>query len=259
LDHGKGYHHMQERQSAKPPLFLAGNGMGVVYYTWTRRSQIMQMATDISGIGFGIFEEGPVDGGCADGADFICGPRGGVFSCRPCDFPQLDSFKDLQKLANQLVVGLGMANSPAIIVGEHGCEGGDILALDGRIGPCTKSTISKIVRVTGPTLMPPTDPILSLSQFKPDYEYIAEVTPELIAYFEQLVALSNAPKDVPAPSQQPIKRVTAPGSVPKASAPLPSDRFRAKPRVGAMTVGIFGALAAIGLIGTGVYYYRTQS
>jgi hypothetical protein len=224
----------------------------------------MLVASDIRGVGLGTFEEGPVSGGSKAGKDFICGPKGGIFSCRPCDFPQLASFKQLQKMANQLVVGLGLSKSPAIINGQHGCEGGDILAIDGRIGPCTKSTVTKIVRVMGPVLMKPTDPILSLSRFKPDYEYIAHVTPELIAYFSQLIALSKAPKNVPAPTRQPIKRVTAPGGgVPSPVAPLPtlpqaSFKPVTKSRAG-LTVGIFGALAAIGLIGTGVYYYKSEN
>lgn len=217
----------------------------------------MLVASNIMG-GLGTFTEGPVSGGCKAGKDFICGPKGGIFSCRPCDYSQLDAFKALQKLANQLVVALGMAKSPAIINGQHGCEGGDILAIDGRIGPCTKSTITKIVRIHGPALMMPTDPLLGLGKFKPDYEYIAHVTPELIAYFSRLAAVSNAPKNVPAPSRQPIKRVTAPGTVPGVVAPLPSIPAPPSRIAWGATIGIFGALAAIGLISSGVYYYQGE-
>lgn len=221
----------------------------------------MQVATNISGVGLGTFEQGPVEGGCAVGKDFVCGPKGGIVSCRPCDFSQLESFKQLQRLANQLVVSLGMDQSPAIIVGPNECEGGDILAIDGRVGPCTRRTIAKIVRVTGPTLMKPTDPILGLAKFKPDSEYIAHVIPELVGYLNQLAVLSNAPKDVPAPRQQPIKRVTAPGSVPVAT--TPESRFRPASRGAARagmgpTLGVFGAIAAIALISAGVYYYEGE-
>jgi hypothetical protein len=223
----------------------------------------MIVATNISGAGFGLgtFEEGPVSGGCDAGKDFICGPKGGVFSCRPCDFPQLDAFKELQRMANQLVVALGMANKPGIIVGQHGCAGGDLLAIDGRIGPCTKKTITQIVRVFGPLTMAPTDPLLSLSKFQSEYEYIAHVAPELQAYFGQLVKLSNAPKNVPAPSRQPIKSVTAPGSVPVSSTPEEIRRVtrRVTRKTGRAGLVALGALAAIGLVGTGVYYYRTQA
>lgn len=222
----------------------------------------MQVATNMSGAGLGTFTEGPVDGGCKSGADFICGPRGGILSCRPCDFSQLDAFKQLQKTANQLVVGLGLDKSPAIIVGADTCEGGDLLAIDGRVGPCTRRTISKIVRVAGPTLMKPTDPILGLAKFKPNSEYIAHVIPELLAYMDQLVAISKAPRNVPAPAQQPIKRVTAPGSVPVVVAPngktVPASARTGKSKYG-WTLGIFGALAAVGLVGTGVYYYKSEN
>jgi hypothetical protein len=218
----------------------------------------MLVTTDIwGGPGLGTFEEGPVDGGCAQGADFICGPRGGVFSCRPCDFSQLEQFKQLQRLANQLVVGLGMANTPAVITGLNSCEGGDILAIDGRVGPCTKRTLTRIVRVFGPLTMAPTNPLLDLAKFEPTAEYISTVIPELLTYLGQLVALSNAPKNVPAPPKQPIKSVDAPGKL-----PLPSSEPVAKPfprRPSMVGVGIFAALAAVGLTAAGVYYYRSEN
>lgn len=215
----------------------------------------MLVATDFSGAELGTFEQGA----CADGSDFTCGPRGGVFSCRPCDFTQLEAFKQLQKIANQLVVGLGMEKSPAVITGLNSCEGGDILAIDGRVGPCTKRTIARIIRVFGPLTMAPTNPLLDLENFKPTSEYIASVIPELTTYFRQLVALSKAPKDVPAPAQQPIKGFPAPGKVPLSI--LPGNGVRElRPPVngGKVALGIMAALAAIGLVGTGVYYYRSE-
>lgn len=217
----------------------------------------MLIASDIGGqYGLGTFQEGPVSGGCDAGKDYICGPRGGIFSCRPCDYSQLAAFKALQKKANQLVVALGMTKKPAIITGRYGCTGGDILAIDGRVGPCTRRTVAAIVEKFGPALMGSTDPRLSSTQFKSTYEYIAYVVPELNAYFSHLITLSNAPRNVPAPAQQPIKRTNAPGSVPQ---PEPDRRtvvFKEPARAG-LTLGIFGALAAVGLVGAGVMHYKS--
>lgn len=216
----------------------------------------MFFASNLSG-GLGIFEEGP---SCGDGSDFICGPKGGVFSCRPCDFSQLAAFKQLQKMANQLVVSLGMSNKPAVITGLNSCTGGDILALDGRVGPCTKRTVANIVTVFGIRKMPPASDLLAVGTFESTPNYIARVIPELLEYFSQLIVLTNAPKDVPAPAQQPISRVPgSPGKVPPA--PEASNGFivpRPPSRAGAF-VGILGVLAAAGLVGTAVYYYRGEN
>lgn len=218
----------------------------------------MLIASDIRGLGLGAFDQGS----CADGADFVCksGTQRGVtvFSCRPCDFAQLAVFRALQQKANQLVVALGMTKKPALITGPRSCEGGDILAVDERVGPCTARTISRIVRVFGPLTMAPTDPLLDLENFQVTEEYIAHSAPELITYFDQLIALTNAPKNVPAPVQQPVKGVDAPGDIPKVVLPeaLPSP---AQPKNGTkIMLGLLAALAAVGLVGTGVYYYRSE-
>ncbi len=141
----------------------------------------------------------------------------------------------------------------------HSCAGGDILAIDGRVGPCTKRTITRIVRIFGPLTMAPTNPLLDLANFEPTAEYIAKVIPELLTYMGQLVALTKAPKDVPAPPRQPIQKgVDAPGKVPPPTElePLPSPLIPEKPSM--VGVGIFAALAAIGLGAAAVYYYRSE-
>lgn len=217
----------------------------------------MQVATNINGSGLGTFQQGV----CASGADFICGPRGGIHSCRPCDFAQLEAFKDAQKKANQLVVSLGMSTKPAVITGERSCTGGYILAIDGRVGPCTVRTIAKIVRFLGPSAMPPISPLLGPQKFRETYEYIAKVIPELRTYFAQLIKVTNAPKDVPAPPQQPIKRIAAPGKVPAVTAPVTvlPDGTVVRPRVtrsGGLLVGGLVVLATIGSVGAGIYFKR---
>lgn len=220
----------------------------------------MLVASDFGGFGLGAFQQGA----CADGADFVCkaGTQRGVtvFSCRPCDFEQLAVFRALQQKANQLVVALGMTKEPGVITGRRTCEGGDILAIDERVGPCTARTISRIVRVFGPLTMAPTDPVLDLATFQPTEEYVAHVAPELIAYLDQLIALTKAPKTVPAPVQQPIKSVDAPGSVPLVTPPpLPPLPSPLQPVGGGkLMLGIMAGLTAIGLTAAGVYYYRSE-
>jgi hypothetical protein len=225
----------------------------------------MLIASNISGFGFGglgAFQQGQ----CADGADFVCGPKTSkgvtVNSCRPCDFAQLEAFRELQERANSLVVALGMEKSPAIITGPDSCGGGDILALDGRVGPCTTRTVARIIQIFGPRKLAASDPLLRPSNFQPTKEYVAHALPEIVSYLRQLVTLTNAPKNVPAPAQQPIKTVSGgPGA---GSGEFPTTivpGLTPKPKTGAslkVTIGILGALAAVGLVGTGVYYYRTQ-
>lgn len=217
------------------------------------------LVSSISGVGLGTFQEGE----CPD-ADFVCGPKThkgkSIYSCRPCDFAQLIEFRRLQTMANSLVVALGMVNKPGIITGLHSCSGGDIVAVDERIGPCTKRTITRIVSLFGPKTMKPINPLLSVSKFQSTYEYIAHVTPELITYFQQLIQITSAPKNVPAPVQQPVQFVDAPGPVPGPDPlpPPPPNGLVVRPRVSksGLLIGVLAALTAIGLVGTGIYYRR---
>jgi hypothetical protein len=220
----------------------------------------MLMASDISGFGLGAFQQGQ----CADGADFVCGPKTSkgitVNSCRPCDFAQLAAFKELQNLANSLVVALGLSRSPAIITGPSTCSGGDILALDGRVGPCTARTITRIMGV-GPDKLTPIDPLLSAANFQPTQEYIAHALPEIVSYMRQLATLTSAPRDVPAPPQQPISTTAGgpgPGPGEEAIAVVPPLPVLPKRKASglAITVGVLGALAAVGLVGAGINYQR---
>jgi len=196
---------------------------------------------------------------CKPGWDYLCGPRGGIYSCRPCDYAQLEAFQSLQKMANQLGVGLKMNDAPAVITGLHTCTGGYKLALDGRVGPCTKRTVAEIVTKYGPNLMTAVSPALAPGKFEDSYEYIAGHIPELLVYFGTLVKQSNAPRDVPAPPQQPIASVGGPGSVPKAGklvAPPPVTPLGKKKKP--WGVLLFAGLAAVGLTAAGVYYYRSE-
>lgn len=195
---------------------------------------------------------------CKPGWGYLCGPRGGIYSCRPCDYPQLEAFQRLQKLANQLVVAFRMNDAPSVITGLHTVSGGYKLALDGRVGPATKRTVAAIMAKYGPKLMAPSAAALAAGKFEDSYEYVAEYIPELIAYFEDLVRISNAPENVPAPPRQPIASVTAPGAPPRAQklvAPPPVTPIKRKGNW--LVLGLAG-LAAVGLVGAGVYYYRSE-
>lgn len=259
----------KDKASGALCLILAGGRSAVVYYNLDPEVAFMTLvASDISGgnFGLGAFEQGA----CADGADFVCGPKtsGGVTidSCRPCDFAQLAIFKELQTLANSMVVALKLDNKPAIVTGRNDCAGGDILAIDGRIGPCTARTISRIIQGPGLAVLAPSDPLLARSNFAPTKEYVAHAAPEVAAYLRQLVAVTNAPRNVPAPAQQPVSKTAGgPGSssspivLPTTTLPaFPSPAARKASGLG-LTVGILGALAAVGLVGTGVYYYRSRA
>jgi hypothetical protein len=147
----------------------------------------------------GVYDEGV----CADGADFVCGPRGGVQSCRPCDFPQLEAFKALQNLANSLVVAFGLDASEAIAVAPNSCTGGYLLADDGRIGPCTRRTVRAVIarsRTGAPTVAVPS---YFQGRLPGTNQFFARYAVEAADYLNQAVVAMNAPAVVPV-DEQPI-------------------------------------------------------
>jgi hypothetical protein len=206
----------------------------------------MLVASDISG--FGAYTGGSA-ADCKSGWGYLCGPRGGIQSCRPCDYSQLEAMKALQREANKLVVAYGLDSRPAVVTGSRSCTGGYTLAIDGRIGPCTQRTMAAIAQRAK----------IAFPYSVASIESIAKYTPELLEHTKRLAALAGAKKDVPAPPSQPIARTDAPGSVPGAK-PAPGAITTAMPKPkmarAGVFVGVLGFLAATGLIAAGAYYGR---
>jgi len=189
---------------------------------------------------------------CAAGGDFVCGPKGGITSCRPCDFPQLTQFKRLQTQANRLVAGYGFDSRYRLDV-------------DARIGPLTTRTVAlvgqKVIEQLGKANVPsPVRQALNQASSAPEsitsYRALARVAPQIANVFE-LAANSIGAGDMPDPSppvgKDPGRNGDGNGGV------LPPTNGRQRK----MGRGMKGALAALGIIGAvglsaaAYNYYRT--
>lgn len=178
---------------------------------------------------------------CATGADFICGPKGGITSCRPCDFPQLNQFKRLQSQANRLVAAYNFDSRYRLDV-------------DARIGPLTTRTVAlvgqRVIQQLGHANVPsPVRQALNQASSAPEaltsYRALARVAPQIANVFE-LAANSVGAGDMPDPVAPPPVG-TGPGRNGNGNGnggiPPANGRQRKLGR------GMKGALAALGLIG----------
>jgi len=205
-----------------------------------------------SGYGLGAaaaFTEGP----CADGHDFLCGERGGVMSCRPCDFPQLGTFQELQKQANRLVPALGDSKFALVI--------------DGRIGPLTARTVGRVGMVAMRHLSPPAgeglDSVIALASQSPEsgvtLARIAAVAPDLAGYFRAAADALGVPKQVPAPPGLPPGTGTRPPTTTEPPVTTPPPLPAPKRSRAGVVLAVVGGLTAIGLVAGGIYQYRKRA
>jgi hypothetical protein len=125
--------------------------------------------------------------GCAEGGDFRCGPKGGILSCRPCDFPQLGVFEDLQTQINRLLTALNIDLPPTMKDGNQQ----SLLWVDGRIGPKTTTAVGLIGIALDSRIAPPIDVVTALAAAAQaptvveSMALVAQYAQEIGAYFRQ--------------------------------------------------------------------------
>jgi len=191
--------------------------------------------------GFGAVEGDYAEGVCADGADFLCGPRDGLFSCRPCTADRLVEFRAFQTQLNRLVVARGLPKSL-------------VLDVDGRVGVKTATTLGAVARSLGGSFPLQAQVAVGLAMNSPSTEQtareIAKVVPTLRKYAEQTANDLNAPKSVPEPTK-PV--ATGPGTT-----TLPPMTFPKKKVSSGVVVGVLAGITALGLVGAAAYAKRRR-
>lgn len=168
---------------------------------------------------FGDYAEGV----CAQGANFLCGPKDGLFSCRPCTADSLKVFKDLQGQLNRLVVA---KNLPRTL----------LLDIDGRFGPRTMTTARAVAVVTGATIPASTEE---------GARWLATRAESVSKELKTAADEAGAPKTPPTPP----KDITVTPGPDAASLPAPA---RGNGHAG-LIIGGLALLAAGGLVASAAY------
>ena len=189
------------------------------------------------------------EGVCAEGADFVCGPRpeeGGLYSCRPCNYPQLAVFKDLQAQINRIITSRKLPSSL-------------LLKTDGRIGSKTATSLGKVVESVGAAAFPPDLQAAAMSAMnapyaEQTYKEIAKVSPGMRDYLKAQANADGAPKNVPAPPSKPDTVTTGPAT-PEERILMPEAPKRG--RLG-YVVGGLAVVTAVGLVAAAAYQKRRR-
>lgn len=189
------------------------------------------------------------EGVCAEGKDFVCNVKDGLFTCRPCDFAQLEQFKRMQDLANRLATAFEIPRDK-------------LAETDARIGRITATLVGLVGGRLQATLPAPSAvlPAIAAAKAEPTshdtFRKIALVVPELVGWFSSGAAIVNAPTSYPTPPPQPRAQpsgdppVVVPGPTSPSPMPMPP---RSKLKAAGMFVGALGLLTAIGLVATAHY------
>lgn len=198
------------------------------------------------GINLGAYNEGV----CAEGKDFLCSEVGGVHSCRPCNFPQLEAFRALQGELNRIVQARGYKSSY-------------MLDIDGRMGPLTARTLAAVGTGVAGVVAASTevDQVIKAAAAAPNAEnthrLIASYVPELRLYFNAVANKSGAPQSFPEAPPTPgggtVGPIPQPGTSPvPTTVPPPGKVLKAGP-----SPVLFLALVAVtGGIATGVWGWQ---
>lgn len=181
---------------------------------------------------------------CADGGDFQCSVKGGIFSCRPCDFPQLEVFKGLQTQTNRLLSGFGI-QLPA---DRRDGAAQSVLWVDGRLGPKTATAVSLVaIKAKEKGYQAPLVLIPGLMEaMKNSPAGAAKFAPELLVYFKNVadkIQAATPPSGIPTPEERGQKSE--------------EDEIRARPKRKKKSSWMWWALGGVALVGAGVlgYYY----
>src|SRR5262245_36990921 len=197
-------------------------------------------------VGLGAIIAGSyTEGVCANGADFICNVKDGLYSCRPCAFEQLGQFKELQHRANRLATKF-----------EFGRD--KLTEVDGRIATVTARLVGLVSGRLSAVLTPPLALATAIAAAKSDptahdtFRQISAFVPEFVQWFGAGIAMVDAPESYPTPPALPRAQpggdgpVTVPTTTPTLPVPAPKSRMKAA----GMFVGVLGVLTAIGLVAT---------
>jgi hypothetical protein len=156
-------------------------------------------------------------GVCADGADYLCNEKNGEYSCRPCNYPQLEMFKELQRQINRLVIATGR---------------GYQVSVDGRIGDDTTKVLGQVYTAISGTMSPPisTGFALALTQTSPTGQgtmsAVASVADDIVPYLTRMADRAGAPLSPPTPTPPRLPPMPPlPGAQPgQTVVPAPSTR-----------------------------------
>jgi hypothetical protein len=188
--------------------------------------------------GFGAYTEGV----CAEGKDYVCNVKDGLFTCRPCNFPQLAVFKQLQHLANRLAVAFEIGS-------QHLAE------TDARLGRITATLVGKVSGPLAAKLAAPAVLASAITAARDEptshdtFRKIAAVVPEFVDWFSAGVGLIGAPATYPTPPPQPRAAPSGDGPIKLPSPELPAvPPIRSKLRGAGLAVGVLGVITAIGLV-----------
>lgn len=179
------------------------------------------------------------EGACAAGADFLCGPRDGIFSCRPCDDPQLAAFKELQALINGALGSRGLAARIRQLPKARS-------AIDGRIGASTAAALGALASAIEAEFPPPPSiaGALGLAKSASSSEgtarEIAKAAPDIAAWLRAANIVLGAEPSSPGPS----------------AGIGPTGR---KGMGKAAAFGLLAGLVGLGFVGAGVYSSRHKS
>jgi hypothetical protein len=193
---------------------------------------------------------GYTEGVCAEGKDFVCNVKDGLWTCRPCDFAQLSQFKQLQHMANRLATGFGISRDK-------------LAETDARIGRITATLVGLVSRKLSGMLAPPSGAMAAVAaaqEAPTDHETfraIAKAVPELVSWFDAGIALTGAPSSYPTPPPQPRAEPSgdSPITIPEPGRdglPPLATRSRRMKMAGA-AVGILGVVTAVGLVAAAHY------
>lgn len=187
---------------------------------------------------------------CGAGTDLVCNVKGWIYSCRPCDTPQLAVLKDLQDQVNRILKAKGLITSSLPFLDE-----------DGRVGPKTAVAFAAAVKqAMGVATLPATLQVAAgVAGSQPGSQQamqeIAKAAPTAQAYLRQVADMIGAPHEIPQGPQGPPSGATGPATLPD-----PGQVYLPPPKKGnaGVVVGALAGLTAIGLVGTAVYYKRKR-
>lgn len=178
--------------------------------------------------------------GC-DGYDFVCSTRGGIPSCRPCDFPQLAVFEDLQRQTNRLVAALDVSLPAA----ARARDGVNALWIDGRIGPKTTTAVGMAAAALGADAPDAIRGALLAAAKAPadpaSHAKVAEWAPSILAYFKTAADAAGATTTPPEghPTDEELRRRAAEEATPEA-APAPEGFPWGYAALGLLVAGVAG-------------------
>lgn len=193
------------------------------------------------------------EGICKNGGDFVCGTRGDIHSCRPCQLAGLDNFRSLQGEINRIVQFKSLAG---------------LLDIDGRMGPRTARALAAAAAATSNVITAPAavSSVIAACAAHPDsadtHRQIAVYVPELRAYFAQIANQLGAGANYPeAPMPDADKAGNAPIPITEPDGGIVYEPPGAQAGFGSWgpLLALAGVLAGGGLAFVGYKRYQSRS